>query len=144
MIRLTMSPPPPSTQNLPSTSLSMHGCHTEDLAPLLPPELGADDAVDAASNGVTGLVDEDAGVVVEADDGSVLALDLVLCADDDGVADVATLDLIAGGRGRHALAAGAALLLHDADDAVADGGGALLAHYHGALDEGGARVVDAI
>lgn len=122
----------------------MHRRHTQDLGPLLPPQLGADDAVDAAADGVAGLVDQDAGVVVEAHDGAVLALDLVLCAHDDGVPDVAALDLVAGGRGRHALTAGAALLLDDADDAVADGGVALLADNHGALDEGGAGVVDAV
>lgn len=122
----------------------MHGRHTQDLCPLLPPQLCADDAVDATADGVAGLVDEDAGVVVEAHDGAVHALDLVLCAHDDGVSDVAALDLVAGGGGGHALAAGAALLLDDAHDAVADRGQALLADDHDALDEGGAGVVDAV
>ena len=137
----SLSPAPSGLEK--ALRLHVHGSHTEDLAPLLPSQLGTDDAVDAGADGVAGLVDEDAGVVVEADDGAVGALDLVLCADDDAVADVAALDLVAGGGG-HALGGGAALLLDDADDAVADGCVALLADDHDTLDDGGARVVDAV
>lgn len=96
----------------------MHGGHAENLAPLPPPELGADHAVDAGADGVARLVDEDAGVVVELDDGAVGPLDLLPGPHDDGVPDVAALDLVGRRRGAHAGVRGAALLLDDGYDAV--------------------------
>ena len=87
------------------------------------------------------------------------------------MSDISTLDLGAGGTG-HALCLGASLLLDDDDYSVTcipveesvsfgtsacvlpqgrgggcwrtDGGMSLLADNHGALDNGGARVVDAV
>lgn len=96
----------------------MHGGHAENLAPLPPPELGADDAVDTGADGVARLVDEDAGVVVELDDRAVGPLDLLPGPHDDGVADVAALDLVGRRRGAHAGIRRAALLLDDGYDAV--------------------------
>lgn len=97
--------------------LRLHRRHGQNLAPLLALELGADDAVDAGADGVAGLVEEHAGVVAEADRGAVAAERGVLCADDDGVAHVAALDL-GGVGGAHAGRGGGAVLLDDDDDAV--------------------------
>lgn len=114
---------PPSTSaplslNLPLFSLCLHGCHGQNLAPLLALQLRAHGAVDAGADGVARLVEQDAGVVVEAHDGAVAALRGVSRADDDGVADVAALDLCGGGDAGHAGGGGAALFLDDDDDAV--------------------------
>lgn len=125
----------------------MHRSHTQQLAPFLAAQLGAHNTIDTRPDGLAALVDEHAGVVVEAHAAAVAALQLVLGAHDDGVADVAALDLGGvGGRraAQAALARGGALLLHDAHDAVADGGVALLPEDHGAFDDGGAAVVDAV
>lgn len=123
--------------------LRLHGCHGQNLTPLLPPELGAHDAVDAGADGIAALVEKDTGIVAEADDGAVGALGRVLGADDDGVADVSSLDLVGGGHAGHARGGGGAVLLDDDDDAVTYAGGLFGADDEGALDEGGARVVDA-
>lgn len=98
--------------------LRLHRRHGQDLAPLLALELCADDAVDSGADGIARLVEQDAGVVVEADDGAVAALGRVAGADDDGVADVAALDLCGGGDAGHAGGGGAALFLDDDDDAI--------------------------
>lgn len=98
--------------------LYMHGRHAQNLAPLGLSKLHANDAVDARADGVTGFVDENAGIVVESDDRAVLALDLVLCADNNGVADISALDLVGGGQRGGALVGVLALLLDDDDDAV--------------------------
>lgn len=87
--------------------------HTQDLAPLLPPQLSADDTVDARADGVSGLADEDAGVVIELDDAAVGALHLLPRADDNGVSDVAALHLVRRRGGTHTGIGGAALLLDD-------------------------------
>lgn len=60
------------------------------------------------------------------------------------MANVTALDFVGGGCGGHAFTGCRALLLDDADNAVADAGVALLAYYHGAFDNGGTRVVDAV
>lgn len=123
--------------------LCVHGGHGQDLAPLLAPQLLADDTVDTTANRVTRLVDQHAGVVVEPDHAAVLTADGVLSANDHGLTHVTTLDLGGGRQAHHARVGCAALLLHDHDNAVADGRVPLLADDHGALDDGGARVVDA-
>lgn len=128
----------------PRLRLCVHRSHTQDLAPLLPPQLRADDPVDARPDRLARLVDQNTRIVVEAQDASILPLDPVACAHDDGVADVAALDLVGGGGAGHARGVEGALLLDDADDAVADGGVSFLADDHGALDNHGARVVDAV
>lgn len=101
-----------------SIPLCLHGCHGQNLAPLLALQLSAHGAVDASADGITALVEQDAGVVVEAHDGAVAALRGVPGADDDGVADVAALDFGGGGDAGHAGGGGAALFLDDDDDAV--------------------------
>ena len=98
----------------------VHWRETEDLAPLHGAQLRADDAAEPAADGLAVLCDEDAGVVVEADDAAVGALPLLGRAHHDGVPDVAAAHLV-GRQGRAAagLAVELALLLHDDDDAVA-------------------------
>jgi hypothetical protein len=99
----------------------MHGRHTQDLAPLLPAQLGADDAVDARADGIAGLVDEDARVIVELDDAAVGSLHLLPRPHHDGVPDVASLHLVRG-RGRtHTGVACSPLLLDDGYESVACG-----------------------
>lgn len=98
--------------------LRLHRGHGQNLAPLLPLQLCAHDAVDSGADGVARLVEQDTGVVVEAHDGAVAALGRVSGSDDDGVADVAALDLCGGGDACHAGGGGAALFLNDDDDAI--------------------------
>lgn len=102
----------------PLIPLCLHGCHGQNLAPLLALQLSAHGAVNSSADGITALVEQDAGVVVEAHDGAVAALRGVPGADDDGVADVAALDFGGGGDAGHAGGGGAALFLDDDDDAV--------------------------
>ena len=107
--------------------LSLQRGHGEDSAPLLLAQLLADDAVDAGADGVARLVDENAGVVVEANNAAVAARHPLLGPHDDGLADVAALDLGRRRGGRHALGGGASLLLHDADNLVTCGGVSVVA-----------------
>lgn len=83
-----------SLRQSPRHSLGMHRRHTQDLAPLAPPQLGSHHAVDSRSDGVAGLADQHAGVVVELDHGSVGSLHLLPRPHDDGVSDVAALHLV--------------------------------------------------
>lgn len=101
----------------------MSGGHAQDLAPFPPPQLGADDAVDARADGVAGLVDQDAGVVVEPHDAAVGSLHLLLGPHHDGVSDVASLHLVRGRGDAHACVTGASLLLYDGHETVACGRG---------------------
>lgn len=111
--------PPLNVPHAPRYDCScVHRRHGQDLAPLLPPQLGSNDAVDTRSDGVSGLVDQDAGVIVESDDASVAALHLGLGSDDDGVAHVAALDLVGGREAGHAVGVGTLVFLDDDDDAV--------------------------
>ena len=131
--------------------LGVQGGHAEDLAPALAAELGGDNAVDAGADGVAGLVDEDAGVVVEAHDAAVGALQLLGRPHHNGVPYVAAAHLV-GRAHRHAAAAGlgpeAALLLHNDDDAFAwEGGlarGCLVGRLLEFVEPGGAFEVCAV
>ena len=79
--------------------------------------------VQSGADGLSCLVDEDAGVVVELDHTAILSLQLLSSADDDGVSDVATAHFVGGTDGNAASGAGfgakVTLLLHDDDDTVA-------------------------
>lgn len=97
----------------------MHRCHTQNLAPLPPPKLSTHHAVDSRSDRIAGLVDENAGVVVEADNRAIGALDLLLCSHDDSVSNVSSLDLVRCGSGTHSCVGGATLLLDDGYYSVA-------------------------
>ena len=102
-------------------ALDVHRRQRQDLGPLHLLELGGDDTADAGANGLAGLVDEDAGVVVELDDAAVGALPLLCGAHDDGVPDVSAADLVGGADGDAVARLGAevALLLDNNDYAVA-------------------------
>jgi hypothetical protein len=95
----------------------MHRRHAQYLAPLLLPELGAHHSIDPRSYRVAGLVEEHASIVIEAHNGAIGSLCLVLGADDDGVSHIAALDF-AGGRGGVHIVTNIALLLDDDDDAI--------------------------
>lgn len=113
------------TDNLPSKHRcnscprsSVHRRHGQDLAPLLPLQLSTYDTVDARADGITRLVEKNAGVVVKLDLRPVAAEHRVLGSDDDGVADVSALDLLGVGDAGHTGGGGGAVLLDDDDDAV--------------------------
>jgi len=152
------------------TDLSLHRCHTEDLAPLLLAQLLSHDAVDSCSNGISGFVDQDTGVVVESNNAAISPVDLLSRPYHHGVSDITTLDLDRGRGSSHSLGAGASLLLNDADNSVTwkernkyeleawlasgevvgvgairtDRGMSLLADNHDAFHNGCPRVVDAV
>lgn len=114
----SVSLPPLVSPGLLPFRLRMRGRHTEDLAPLLPPQLSTNYTVDAGANGVTGLADEDAGVVVKLDDAAVGALHLLARAHDDGVSDVTALHLVRRRGGTHTGIGCAARLLDNGYEAV--------------------------
>jgi hypothetical protein len=101
--------------------LDVHGRQRQNLGPLLLPQLGSDDAADSGADGLAGLVDQDAGIVVELDDAAIGALPLLGGAHDDGVSDVSATDLVGGADGDAVarLRAKVALLLDNNDYAVA-------------------------
>lgn len=98
--------------------LSLHGGHGQNLAPLLALQLSAHSTVDSGADGVSGLVEEDARIVVEADHGTVAALGRVLGSNNDGMTDVTTLDFVGCRHAGHATRGGTSLLLDDNDDAI--------------------------
>jgi hypothetical protein len=102
-------------------ALDVHGCQRQNLGPLHLLQLGGDDTADSGADGLAGLVDEDAGVVVELDDATVWALPLLCGAHDDSVPDVSAADLVGGADGDAVARLGAkvALLLDNNDYAVA-------------------------
>ena len=141
--------------------------HTQYLAPPSSPQLSTYNAVDAGAYGVSGLVDEDARVVVEAHDAAVGSLNLFPRPDDDGVSDIATLHLVRGRCCAHAGVACVALLLDDGYYSVTcvksslvagrlyeirfrktlgptDSRMSLLTDDESAFDYGGSGVIDAI
>lgn len=102
----------------------VHGCQRQNLGPLLLPQLGGHNAADSRPNGLAGLVDEHAGVVIELDHATVRSLPLLRCAHNNGVSDVSSSYLVrcADGHAVARLGAEVALLLDDNDDSVACGG----------------------
>ena len=101
--------------------LDMHGCQGQNLRPLLLPQLRRHNTADSRPNGLAGLVDQHAGVVVKLDHAAVRSLPLLRCAHDDCVADVSSSYFVccADGHAVARLRAEVALLLDDYDDAVA-------------------------
>lgn len=93
--------------------------HTQNLTPLPPAQLGAHNAVDTRADGVPGLVDQNAGVVVEPHDAAVRPLHALPRPHHDRVPDVSSLHFVRGCRGAHACVACAALLLDYRYEAVA-------------------------
>lgn len=76
--------------------LYMRGGHTQDLTPSAPPEFGSHHTVHAGTDRISGLVNKNAGIVVEADDTTVGALDLLPGTDDNSVSDITSLHLVRG------------------------------------------------
>lgn len=74
----------------------MRGRHTQDLAPSTSPELSSYYTIHTSTDRISGLVDENAGVVVEANDTAVGTLDLLPGTDDDSVSDITSLHLVRG------------------------------------------------
>lgn len=80
--------------------------------------------VQSGPNGISGLADQDAGVVVELHHTPIRPLQLLLCAHDHSMPHVSTADLV-GGRCRYAATAWTrlrtevALLLNDNNNAIA-------------------------
>ena len=101
-----------------SPSLHVHGSHGQNLAPLLAPQFLSHDAVDTRSNGITGLVEQDAGVIIELDLRTVAALHGVSCANNNGVSDVTASNFLGAGNAGHAGGGGGSVLLHNDDNAV--------------------------
>lgn len=83
----------------------------------------ANNAAQSTANGIAGLVDEHARVVVKFHDAAVGALIFLSRANNDGVTDVASPDLVGGGNGDCGigtrLRTERSLLLDDDDDAIA-------------------------
>lgn len=124
--------------------------------------------VHSCSDGVSGLVDENTGVIIELDDRTIRALHFLGRADDDGMANVSSANLVCDTDVVAAVGAEISLLLDHDHDAVTcssrnpnisviplnsewkragyrtNGGGALLLQDIHALDNGGAGVVDAV
>jgi hypothetical protein len=102
-------------------ALDVHGRQRQDLGPLHLFQLSGDDTADPGADGLAGLVDQDAGVVVKLDDAAVWALPLLCGAHDNGVPDVSAADLVGGTDGDAVARLGAkvALLLDNNDYAVA-------------------------
>lgn len=98
--------------------LCVHGRHGQDLAPLLPPQLGSHDSIDARADRISGLVDEDTSVVVKANDAPVATLHLRFGSDHDSVAHVAALYFVGQRGAGHAFGAGSPVFLNDDDDSV--------------------------
>ena len=101
--------------------LDVHRRQRQDLRPLLLPQLCRHNTADSRPNGLAGLVDQHAGVVVKLDHAAVRSLPLLRCAHDDCVADVSAPHFVccADGHAVAGLGAEVALLLDDNYDAVA-------------------------
>lgn len=99
----------------------MHRRQRQDLGPLLLSELARDDAAHSRSDGLAGLVDEHAGVVVELDHAAVGPLPLLRCPHHDGVSHISSSDLVrcADGHAVAGLGAEVALLLDNHHHAIA-------------------------
>ena len=133
-----------------TTSLAVHGYLSAWPLPRIKHQ-GPQLTIQTGTNGLAVLVDEDAGIVVEAHDAAVGALQLLGRPHHDGVPYVAAAHLV-GRAHRHAAAAGlgpeAALLLHNDDDAFAwEGGlarGCLVGRLLEFVEPGGAFEVCAV
>lgn len=80
--------------------------------------------VQSGPNGISGLADQDAGIVIELHYTSIRPLQLLLCAHDNSVSHISTANLV-GGSCRYAATAWTrlrteiALFLNDNDNAIA-------------------------
>ena len=76
----------------------MHRRQTQNLTPLHLLQLRSHNTIQPRTNWVSGLAYQNAGIIIELDDGAIWALQLLLCADHDSVADVTAAHFV-GGRG---------------------------------------------
>src|SRR6478735_7486515 len=108
------------------------GCQDDDFHEILLAQLAGDRPEDACAAWVELVVDDDGGVLVEADQRAVVATVGLLRPDDDGFHHLALLDRALRRRG-----------LHGSNDDVADAGVATVrsSHHADAEDLAGAGVV---
>ena len=103
----------------------MHRRQTQNLTPLLPPQLLAHQTRKSTPNRLPALVNQHASVVIEFHHAAVRARVLLGRPHDYCVPDVAAADFVGGADGDAAAGAGfgaeVALFLYDNDDAVAWG-----------------------
>src|SRR6476646_2344485 len=113
-------------------SLENLGCQADDFHEILLAQLAGDRPEDACTAWVELVVDDDGGVLVEADQRAVVATVGLLRPDDDGFHHLALLDRALRRRG-----------LHGSNDDVADAGIATVrsSHHADAEDLAGAGVV---
>jgi len=104
----------------------MHRRQTENLTPLLSPQLLSHQTRQPTPNRLPALVNQNTSVVVELHHAAVRARVLFRRPHDDCVSDVAAADFVGGADGDAAAGSGfgaeVALFLHDDDNAVAWGG----------------------
>lgn len=89
----------------------MHRCQTQNLTPLLIPQLLPHNPIQSTPNRLPRLIDEHARIIIEPDDAPVLALHLLLRAHHNGVPDVAAPHFVGGGDGDGAPGFGAEVAL---------------------------------
>ena len=101
----------------------MHRRQTQYLTPLLIPQLPPHHTAHPTPNRLPALINQHTRIIIKSYYTPIRALQLLLRAHDDGVADVAAADLVGGGDGDGAPTAGfgaeGALFLDDDYDAVA-------------------------
>lgn len=99
----------------------MHRRQTQNLTPLLVPQLLPHDAIHARPNGLPALVNQHTSIIIKPDHTAVRPLVLLRRAHDDGVPNVAAADFVGGADGDGAARFGAevALFLDNDDDAIA-------------------------
>lgn len=77
------------------------------------PKLSEALTVHSCSNRVPGLVDQHTGIIAESDEGSVRALQFLLHANNNGMSDITTTDLVRKCSGGGGFGACGSLLLND-------------------------------
>lgn len=98
----------------------MHRCQTQDLRPLVIPQLLSHHAIQPRPNRLASLIYEHARIVIEIHHAAVGSLGFLRGAHHHCVSDVASSDFVCGGDGDGgAFGAEVALFLHDDDYAVA-------------------------
>ena len=102
----------------------MHRRQTQNLTPLHLLQFRTNNTVQSGTDRISGLANQHTSIIIKLDNASIWALELLLCADNDGVADVTAAYFVGCGCGDGTGAwagfwAEVALLLDDYDDAFA-------------------------